>query len=241
MDGKKIRELWRMQETEKAMALEKWDDLAPEFAAFEMPTLENSAFMALAATENMLPPDGTALDVGCGAGRFTLAFAGGCRHVTGIDLSPKMIAYGKEKAEEQQIKNVDFFAADWHDFDLAAAGFEQAFDCVFAHMSPAIQNAETLEKMIRASKGWCALMKTGPAPGPRRRRHPLPYGEKRSRIGAKAISSMPSPCFGPKAICPASAIGSRSVSVGARRRKPSPIIGAIKGKAPVWMRKRRAQ
>lgn len=42
----------------------------------------------------------TILDLGCGMGRLTGKLASGSRNVTGIDLSPEMIARANQKARE---------------------------------------------------------------------------------------------------------------------------------------------
>jgi hypothetical protein len=42
---------------------------------------------------------------------------------------------------------------------MKESGYLHKFDLVFAHMTPAIQNADTFEKLSAASKGWCVLTK----------------------------------------------------------------------------------
>ncbi len=167
MDIKSICEDWKMREKNKQASLDMWNSMAPHFGEFTLPTSADNEFMSLLEREKMVSKDSEVLDVGCGAGRFALALAGQCRHVTGMDLSPKMIALAKEKADAYQVENADFFVNDWHTFDLKAAGFVQKFDLVFAHMSPAIQSADTFMKLSEASKGWCAMVK------PVRRQDPI--------------------------------------------------------------------
>src|SRR5918993_5595685 len=52
------------------------------------------------------------LDVGCGAGELALALARGRRgiHVTGLDISPQLIAAARERAAN--LANVDFQVGD---------------------------------------------------------------------------------------------------------------------------------
>ncbi len=159
MECKPFSENWVYRDKNKQAATELWDAMAPHFGSFTLPSADDSAFMALLKQENMVPKDGEVLDVGCGAGRFALALAPECRHVTGIDLSEKMIGLAKEKADEHQVENVDFLVADWQGFDLQAAGMEKRYDLVFAHMSPAIQSAETFWMLTEASKNWCVMVK----------------------------------------------------------------------------------
>src|ERR1051326_9048738 len=53
--------------------------------------------------------DDTVLDVACGPGLVVAAFARLCRHATGIDLTPAMIAKAREHAASLALTNVD-----WH-------------------------------------------------------------------------------------------------------------------------------
>ena len=50
------------------------------------------------------------LDVGCGAGAWTMLFAQRCRHVVGIDVSPKMLAGARTQLEG--VQNVELIEGD---------------------------------------------------------------------------------------------------------------------------------
>jgi ubiquinone/menaquinone biosynthesis C-methylase UbiE len=54
-------------------------------------------------------PKGRVLDIGCGAGRTTIALAKKGFHVTGIDLVSEMVEAAKKQATKHDV-NVDFFA-----------------------------------------------------------------------------------------------------------------------------------
>ena len=56
--------------------------------------------------------DDTVLDVACGPGLVACAFARTARHVTGIDLTPAMIARAEALAGERAITNVRFQVGD---------------------------------------------------------------------------------------------------------------------------------
>jgi len=56
--------------------------------------------------------DKAVIDLGCGAGVFSLYAAPLNRHVTGIDGSDAMIAIGKNKADTRNQKNVEFMVRD---------------------------------------------------------------------------------------------------------------------------------
>lgn len=79
-----------------------------------------TAWMTL--LKDVLPSGKTMLDIGCGTGSLSLVLAElGCT-VTGIDLSPKMIALAQEKAKTAN-QPIQF-----HVMDAAFPDFPQQFD-----------------------------------------------------------------------------------------------------------------
>jgi Cyclopropane fatty acid synthase and related methyltransferases len=67
---------------------------------------------------------GHILDIGCGTGSPNAQYLSDCGfHVTGIDISPKLIEY----ARSQNIPNADFFVCDFFDFEPT-----QKFDGIIA-------------------------------------------------------------------------------------------------------------
>ena len=52
------------------------------------------------------------LDVGCGAGRVTLALAPACRWAVGLDREPSLIAEARERAAQAGLDHVEFDVAD---------------------------------------------------------------------------------------------------------------------------------
>jgi len=95
------------------------------------------------------------LDIGCGLGRFVAEFAKTCGHVTGIDLSGRMLEVGADYARECGLHNVTFLAGDFGEFDLAELGWEGKFDLVFTSITPAVGTVETLAKAMKISRGYC--------------------------------------------------------------------------------------
>lgn len=81
---------------------------------------------ALLLSEAAPAPGARVLDIGCGAGESTLAFAravGPGGTVTGIDISEPLLALARDRAEAADIGNVAFLHADaaLHRFDPASA------------------------------------------------------------------------------------------------------------------------
>lgn len=51
------------------------------------------------------------LEIGTGTGNFAIEAAKHCNEVFAIDVSPAMIAYAKQKAQNMGINNISFFQA----------------------------------------------------------------------------------------------------------------------------------
>lgn len=95
------------------------------------------------------------VDIGCGPGRFAAAFARRCHHVTGLDISEKMIEYGKAYINEEQLSNVDLRICDFQALDIDKEGYREKFDLVFTSMTPALNGVDNLMKAISMSRKWC--------------------------------------------------------------------------------------
>ena len=150
---------WRLRETDKKASVDLWDSMARGFGESPIPTFEDNQFLRLLRAEHMFCADSSVLDVGCGTGSYALALAPVCAQVVGVDFSPGMIGLAAQRAAREGLRNVRFERMDWHGAALAEAGFYKQFDLVLAHMTPAVQSAETFQKLSDASRGFCALTK----------------------------------------------------------------------------------
>lgn len=99
-------------------------------------------------------PDTTVLDIGCGVGRWSRRLARRGAVVTGIDLSPTMVAEARRRAHADGVgERCDFRVADVTRLDLqkrfslvlgvtvlqhilAAAEMESAVQCLARHLAP---------------------------------------------------------------------------------------------------------
>jgi SAM-dependent methyltransferase len=76
---------------------------------------------------SLVPNDArSVLEVGCGLGRLTLKLAIANREITGVDLSPEMIA--RARKDGRGAEQVRFLCADFLQRDFTA----QQFDCVIS-------------------------------------------------------------------------------------------------------------
>jgi predicted TPR repeat methyltransferase len=83
--------------------------------------------VALLRGWGLLGADRMVLDLGCGIGRFTAALSPHVRHVTGLDVSPEMIARARDRCEG--LPNVSLDVANGHDFRTIAG---ESMDLILA-------------------------------------------------------------------------------------------------------------
>jgi SAM-dependent methyltransferase len=70
------------------------------------------------------------IDIGCGGGPSTLQIAdqvGDSGHVTGVDISPRLIETAKQRAAQAGRRNVEFVVGD-----AATMKFDRQYDCLFS-------------------------------------------------------------------------------------------------------------
>ncbi len=159
MDIEEIIKKWNWKNNNKQASLDMWNSMAQSFGEQELPSFENNQFLQLLDKNRMFDSGSRILDVGCGTGSYSLALATRCREVVGVDLSSNMIGIAKKKSMEKKIMNVEFRCLDWNETDLSQEEFEKGFDLVISHMTPAVQSADTFQKLSQASKSWCVLSK----------------------------------------------------------------------------------
>ena len=158
MDVRTITELWKPSKGSPGAGVEWWNGKAVHFSAMELPSAENSLGMRIIQRENMVWKGSSALDVGCGGGRFSFALEEMGAEMTATDFSPKMIENARENGKSRD-SNVCFSVDDWHEVDLKKKGWEHRFDLVLANMTPAIVSADTFIKLMEASKNWVLMVK----------------------------------------------------------------------------------
>lgn len=148
-----IKKAWIFGNRDAQSDMQIWDSQADD------PTYHHiyDEFLKMLETEGMIDKRFDVLDVGCGAGIYSVALSGKVDSVTGVDISPKMLAHGRKMIEDTGLKNVTLRQMDWNTADLNALGMKEHFDLVFAHNTPAICDMETFEKLNDASRRFCAV------------------------------------------------------------------------------------
>ena len=178
MDLNLIREKWVIRSFDVAAETAAWDSTAEEYLFEEKNSLENDPFLHFITGKTTLTKDMCTLDVGCGAGAYSVALAEKVGQADGVDLSPRMVELGNAYAESHGIDNLRLRVCNWHSCD--SAEFQGRYDLVFAHTTPAVADYRTLVKLCEASKGCCFLCIPS-------RRTDLVFDELRSLAGIPPI------------------------------------------------------
>ena len=91
----------------------------------------------------------TVLDLGCGSGAYSIRLAKKAKILTALDISDGMLENLKKSAEENGIKNIEYINADWSEYFP-----DKKFDIIFASLTPALKDENSVEKVINYSKKW---------------------------------------------------------------------------------------
>src|SRR3712207_558297 len=112
---------------------------------------ENRLVFRLIRDRVLLQENSRILDIGCGTGRHLLEFSKYSSHLTGTDISSKMLTYAKEKLEK--VSNLHLLHGNW----MELFSKENEYDFVFASMTPAISLVEHIERMCFISRKYCMM------------------------------------------------------------------------------------
>ena len=175
MNLNELKKSW-VSESNPEIQRRIWDRSADSYRARPLPTFEDNEFLQRIREQMPEMKGKRFLDVGCGAGVYALALAKEGGNALGVDISPRMIEQAKERALTDGIPNAEFDCVNWQDADIDALGYRGAFDVVFAHMTPAVCDFDTFEKLNACSCGVCLVEKPT-------RRSDVVLDEALSRIG----------------------------------------------------------
>ncbi len=134
-----------------------WDSTAKEYVYEAKNNFDDDPFLRLMLEKSGLNSEMRSLDIGCGAGAYSIALARKVAKADGVDLSPRMVELGTAYAAEHGVKNLRLWVRNWHTCD--GGEFRGKYNLVFAHTTPAVADYTTLVKMCEASRGCCFLCK----------------------------------------------------------------------------------
>ncbi|MGB1126536.1 MAG: class I SAM-dependent methyltransferase [Phycisphaeraceae bacterium] len=99
-----------------------WDKVAEKY---DRKTVKGPNYRArIERAAKWIGPDKRVLDAGCAGGQITLDLAPHVAHITGIDLSPKLIGYAQQRCREQGVQNAEFRVATPEDPFLEPGSFD---------------------------------------------------------------------------------------------------------------------
>lgn len=94
------------------------------------------------------------LDIGCGTGALAVPLAERGAEVAAMDISAGMLKQLEKTASEKKLA-VKTHEQSWWSADIDELALRGEFDLVIAARTPAIRDAETLQKMMACSKNSC--------------------------------------------------------------------------------------
>lgn len=156
---KDLKKHWRSRIKNEESNLCMWNNMAEGFRNFPVPKWDKDEFLKLLDSTVAFSNDMNVLDIGCGSGIFSIALSERVSRVTAIDVSPKMLEYARFNADKCQRENIDFICVNWKNVDLLQMGWNDQFDLVIAHNTPAVSDTQTFEKMIGSSRDYCFFAK----------------------------------------------------------------------------------
>lgn len=157
MNLEQIKEAWKMREGNVEAEIAAWDSTAEEYLYEKKNNFKEDPFLNFMAEKIQLDKSMQTLDVGCGAGAYSVEIASKVNKADGVDLSPRMVELGNAYAREHNIQNLSLSVSNWHTCDISP--IKRKYDVVFAHTTPAVADYYTLVKMCEVSKNACFLCK----------------------------------------------------------------------------------
>ena len=92
---------------------ERWNFAAQQFDQLPIPQWGSDPFLKLLEDLPVWGGDNRIFDLGCGAGRYSIAMALRCQLVVGSDIAEDMVNFANRKKELHQADNVTFRCEDW--------------------------------------------------------------------------------------------------------------------------------
>lgn len=100
-----------------------WNLIASKYAASPIPN-RPAYEKKIQTIKNRLTPEKVVLDIGCGTGTQCDDIAGNVKHVTGIDISSKLLAIAEQRKAERKLDNVEFLQTSLFDERFQPGGFD---------------------------------------------------------------------------------------------------------------------
>mgnify|MGYP001066235309 CR=1 FL=1 len=100
-----------------------WNLIASKYAA--SPISDTAAYAKkIEKLKSYLSPESHVLDIGCGTGTQCDDLASNVKHVTGIDISSKLLAIAEQRKADRKIENVEFIKTTVFDEHFKPGSFD---------------------------------------------------------------------------------------------------------------------
>jgi len=100
-----------------------WNLIASKYAA--SPISDITAYeKKIEKIKSYLSPENQVLDIGCGTGTQCVDFANNVKHVTGIDISSKLLVIAGQRKADRKIENVEFIQTTVFDERFSPGSFD---------------------------------------------------------------------------------------------------------------------
>lgn len=138
---------------------ELWNSVAEQYQSTVYTKNESSypdELMSFLRSKNAVVAGERIADIGCGAGKYAVRFAGeGCNLLL-IDIADQMLFYTKKNLEAANVK-WETSECDFAETDIEEMGWNKSVELAFAAMTPAVETERDIEKMCMMSKKHCFL------------------------------------------------------------------------------------
>ncbi|MGD9161732.1 MAG: methyltransferase domain-containing protein [Desulfobacteraceae bacterium] len=140
--------------------IEFWNRVAPSYDKHTSGKKNSrvSNVINILKRDGILTKGAEILDVGCGPGTYALHFARSVKSITALDSAGEMCRLVEKRAKADRLNNIKVINRLWKDVTLEEDRMSNRFDLVFASMTPAVNDFNSLMKLIGASKGYCCLI-----------------------------------------------------------------------------------
>ncbi len=112
-----------------------WDRVAEKYSKKSVPD-EGKYRQKLSETQEFLSTDMHILEFGCGTGTTAIYHSPYVRKIDAIDVSEKMIAIGREKAEKSGVKNLTFSRGTLEEFNADSSSLDAVLGLNVIHLVP---------------------------------------------------------------------------------------------------------
>ena len=142
--------------------VKRWDRRAKGFAkrtSSPEAVARKEKILSMLSASGTLKPGSKILDIGAGPGNWAIPMVEAGAEVTALEPSGGMVEELREKMVEKGIDphRIHIDQRAWQDVDVEKEGMTGQYDLVFASMSPGVRDPETLDKAMKASRGFCYL------------------------------------------------------------------------------------